>query len=84
MEVLEEKDFLPIIYENYHRNFYVAFEKEYGKFVKEKIIEKTGITNIVLEYIGPVIGSHAGQGTVALFFIGKDKIEPNDDLLKNN
>lgn len=55
-----------------------------AEFVKEKIIEKTGITNIVLEYIGPVIGSHAGQGTVALFFIGKDKIEPNDDLLKNN
>ena len=57
---------------------------EDAEFVKEKIIEKTGITNIVLEYIGPVIGSHAGQGTVALFFIGKDKIEPNDDLLKNN
>ena len=37
MEVLETSIFLPIVYENYHRNFYVAFEKEYGKFVKEKI-----------------------------------------------
>ena len=55
---------------------------EEAEFVKEKIIEKTGITNIVIEYIGPVIGSHTGQGTVALFFIGKDKIEPTDALLK--
>ena len=37
MEVLETSNFLPIICENYHRNFYVAFEKDYGKFVKEKI-----------------------------------------------
>lgn len=37
MEVLETSDFLPIICEDYHRNFYVAFEKDYGKFVKEKI-----------------------------------------------
>lgn len=55
---------------------------EDATFVKEKITEKTGIQNIVLEYIGPVIGSHAGQGTVALFFLGKDKIEPTDELLK--
>lgn len=37
MEVLETDIFLPIVYEDYHKNFYVAFEKEYGKFVKEKI-----------------------------------------------
>lgn len=37
METLETRDFLPIICEDYHRNFYVAFEKEYGKFVKEKV-----------------------------------------------
>lgn len=54
-----------------------------ANFVKEKVIEKTGITNIVMEYIGPVVGSHTGQGTVALFFIGSDKVEPNDALLKN-
>lgn len=37
MEVLETSNFLPIIYENYYKNFFVAFEKEDGKFVKEKI-----------------------------------------------
>lgn len=51
-------------------------------FLKEKIIEKTGITNILTNYIGPVIGSHTGAGTMALVFVGKDKIEPNDELLK--
>ena len=51
-------------------------------FLKEKIIEKTGITNIITNYIGPVIGSHTGAGTMALVFVGKDKIEPNDELLK--
>ena len=55
---------------------------EDAEFVKEKIIEKTGLTNIIIDYIGPVIGSHTGQGTVALFFVGKDKIEATDDLLK--
>lgn len=51
-------------------------------FVKNKIIEKFGITNIVITDIGPVIGTHAGAGTVALFFIGHDKISPNDETLK--
>lgn len=55
---------------------------EDAQFVKDKIIEKTGISNIVIDYIGPVIGSHTGQGTVALFFVGRDKIEPTDALLK--
>lgn len=55
---------------------------EDAEFVKNKITEKTGITNIVIDYIGPVIGAHAGPSTIALFFIGKDRIEPNDETLK--
>lgn len=51
-------------------------------FLKDKVIEKTGITNVMPAYIGPVIGSHTGAETIALVFIGKDKIEPTDDLLK--
>jgi len=34
-------------------------------------------------YIGPVIGSHTGPGTIAVVFVGKDKIEPTDLLLEN-
>ena len=53
-----------------------------AEFLKEKIIEKTGITNILTNYVGPIIGSHTGAGTIAVGFIGKDKIEPNDELLE--
>ena len=28
---------------------------------------------VVVNYIGTTIGSHTGPGTVALFFVGKDK-----------
>lgn len=57
---------------------------EDAEFVKEKVIEATGFTNIITDYIGPVIGSHTGPGTMAIVFIGKDKIEETDILLKNN
>lgn len=57
---------------------------EDAEFLKSKITEKTGITDIIITDIGPVIGAHAGPGTVALFFIGKTRIEPNDETLKNN
>ena len=37
----------------------------------EKIIrEKMNVKDVVMNYIGPVIGSHSGPGTVALFFFG--------------
>nr|MDD6335436.1 DegV family protein [bacterium] len=32
-----------------------------------------GVKEIVKGYIGPVIGSHSGPGTIALFFMGKDR-----------
>lgn len=41
-----------------------------AEFVKNEIEKRFGIQNFVIEYIGPVIGSHTGAGTVALFFWG--------------
>ena len=35
--------------------------------------KKLKIKKIILNFIGPVIGSHTGQGTIALFFIGKER-----------
>ena len=32
--------------------------------------ERYGVKNIVISYVGSVIGSHSGPGTVALFFLG--------------
>lgn len=37
------------------------------------IREKFGTRELVINYVGPVIGNHAGPGTIALFFRGKNK-----------
>lgn len=41
-----------------------------AKYVAELVKKRFGIKNIVIGYIGPVIGTHSGPGTVALFFLG--------------
>lgn len=38
--------------------------------VKEMILEECGVKEIKINYIGAAIGSHAGPGTVAIFFKG--------------
>ena len=48
-----------------------------------QLLEKTVKDKYNLEYteiidVGPVIGSHVGAGMVAIIFLAKDKIEPND------
>ena len=49
--------------------------EEDALFVKQKLVEMAGCDpeKIVLSQVGPVIGSHSGPGTVALFFRGKDR-----------
>ncbi|MEG2456466.1 MAG: DegV family protein, partial [Clostridia bacterium] len=42
-------------------------------WVKNKIVEKFGYKNVIIDYIGAVIGTHSGPGTVALFYIGCNK-----------
>ena len=38
------------------------------------IIEKTyGVKTEITVYVGPVIGAHSGPGTLALFFLGKER-----------
>lgn len=43
--------------------------------VKQGLVQAYGCDpeKIVLSFVGPVIGSHSGPGTVALFFRGKDR-----------
>lgn len=50
---------------------------EDAEFVKKAIAERFGIKNFMISDIGPVIGSHSGPETVALFFIGTGKAESN-------
>ena len=37
------------------------------------IRQKFGIRDIVINFVGPVIGAHSGPGTVALFFLGTQR-----------
>ena len=37
------------------------------------IKEQLGVKDILINYVGPVIGSHSGPGTLALFFDGKER-----------
>ena len=46
---------------------------EAAQYVAERVKEKFGVTQIEIGSIGPVIGAHTGTGTVALFYLGKDR-----------
>ncbi len=39
--------------------------------LKAMVMEKTGAKNVMIGNLGAVIGSHAGPGTVSVFFMGK-------------
>ena len=41
-----------------------------ARYVADQIQVKYGAKEIILNYIGPVIGAHTGPGCVALFFVG--------------
>ena len=41
--------------------------------LKSLITQRMGVTNYVVNVLDPVIGAHAGPGTLALFFIGTQK-----------
>ena len=43
--------------------------RELGNMIREQ----AGVRDVVIHYIGPVIGAHAGPGTIALFFLGTER-----------
>ena len=43
------------------------------EYISGLLRERFGITDIRSDYIGPVIGSHTGCGTLALFFVGTER-----------
>ena len=43
------------------------------EYVKKLILERYPKAEITVEYIGAVIGSHAGAGTLAIFYRGKNR-----------
>ncbi|MBR5021781.1 MAG: DegV family protein [Oscillospiraceae bacterium] len=46
---------------------------EDAEALAEMLKEQCGVKEVVIHYIGAVIGSHAGPGTVALFFLANER-----------
>jgi DegV family protein with EDD domain len=46
---------------------------EDAEFLKSSLSEKFGANVSLITPIGPVIGLHAGPGTIAVFFLGKER-----------
>lgn len=46
---------------------------EDAEYVAGLIKERLGITEFIINNIGPTIGAHAGPGTIALFFMGTSR-----------
>lgn len=47
--------------------------EEDAKTLEAMLKEKYGTKNVFYYYIGAVIGSHAGPGTMAIFYLGKER-----------
>lgn len=46
---------------------------EDAQFVADQIKERFGIKDILINFVSPTIGAHSGPGTIALFFMGKER-----------
>ncbi len=47
--------------------------EEDARYVAELVKQRFGYEDFMISFIGPTIGSHAGPGTVALFFMGEKR-----------
>ena len=46
---------------------------EDAKYLENILKEKYGVKEVVIDYVGAVIGSHTGPGVLALFFLGEHR-----------
>ena len=46
---------------------------EDAQYVADQCKARCGVKEVVIGYVGAVIGSHSGPGTVALFYLGKNR-----------
>ncbi|MCM1190612.1 MAG: DegV family protein [bacterium] len=46
---------------------------EDAEYVRDQIRERFGMEHFLINQIGPTIGAHSGPGTIALFFMGKER-----------
>lgn len=46
---------------------------EDAEYVASEVKRRFGTKEVVINYVGPVVGSHSGPGTLALFFFGSQR-----------
>ena len=46
---------------------------EDAQFVADLVKQRLGIEHFLIDYVSPTIGAHSGPGTIALFFMGREK-----------
>ena len=46
---------------------------EDAQYLEQQVKEKYGVKNVFIYYVGAVIGSHSGPGTLAVFFLGSKR-----------
>ena len=47
--------------------------EEDAKYLADRIKTELGSPEVVISYVGPVIGAHSGPGTIALFYLGCER-----------
>ncbi|SCN24460.1 Fatty acid-binding protein [Clostridium sp. N3C] len=47
--------------------------EEDARLLEKLIKENVKVKDVIINYVGPVVGSHSGPGTIALFFFSKDR-----------
>jgi DegV family protein with EDD domain len=48
--------------------------EEDAAYVKSLIMEKAGVKEVIMDYLTPIIGAHSGPGTIAMFFMGGERM----------
>ena len=46
---------------------------EDAQYLEKRVKERYGVSNVFIYYVGAVIGSHSGPGTLALFYLGSHR-----------
>jgi DegV family protein with EDD domain len=46
---------------------------EDAEYVASEVKRRLGVKKVIVNYVGPVIGTHSGPGTMALFFFGSHR-----------
>ena len=46
---------------------------EEANFLADIMRSRFNVKNVVISYVGPVIGAHSGPGTIAMFFLGRER-----------